>query len=120
MTNEQKAAMNKYDTLVHDLALIIARHQIANRGLNFVPHPLDPDADRMAPSFHELARELIAKMDWPPGPIERIAGSRETFDSYQPEALPEHLRWKGDGPPPASWWVGTTKVYRSYADYCSD
>lgn len=36
-------------------------------------------------------------------------------------ALPEHLRWKGEGPMPASWFAADgTKVYRSYADYCMD
>ena len=32
--------------------------------------------------------------------------------------LPENFQWKGEGPAPASWWVGNTKVYRSYEDYC--
>lgn len=46
----------------------------------------------------------------------------KTYDlnTYRPETLPEHLRWKGEGPPPAYWYVGNTKVYRSYADYCDD
>jgi hypothetical protein len=49
----------------------------------------------------------------------------EDLSKYQPELLPEHLRWKGDGPPPASWEAKgkdgvTTKVYRSYSDYCDD
>lgn len=44
---------------------------------------------------------------------------------YKPDDLPEELRWKGEGPPPASWWAvdkngERTKVYRSYADYCDD
>jgi len=34
--------------------------------------------------------------------------------------LPEHLRWKGPGPAPASWMVNGVKVYRSYEDYCDD
>lgn len=40
--------------------------------------------------------------------------------------LPEWARWKGEGPPPASWWAYNpytcerTKVYRSYEDYCDD
>ncbi len=42
----------------------------------------------------------------------------EDLTSYKPETLPEHLRWKGEGPPPASWYAHGTKVYRSYADYC--
>jgi len=44
----------------------------------------------------------------------------ERLDEYDPESLPEHLRWKGERPPPAYWYVGNTKVYRSYADYCDD
>ncbi len=45
------------------------------------------------------------------------------LDKYDPEKLPPELRWKGDGPAPASWWAKDkngvqTKVYRSYADYC--
>lgn len=36
------------------------------------------------------------------------------------QAIPEHLRCPGTGPVPASWMVGNTKVYRSYADYCDD
>jgi hypothetical protein len=38
----------------------------------------------------------------------------------EPDDLPEHLRWKGEGPAPAYWYVGSTKVYRSYEDYCDD
>lgn len=30
------------------------------------------------------------------------------------------LQWMGDGPPPAHWWAGGIKVYRSFADYCDD
>lgn len=41
-------------------------------------------------------------------------------DGDDPDEMPEHLRWKGEGPPPASWYVGNTKVYRSYEDYCDD
>lgn len=45
----------------------------------------------------------------------------EDLTAYKPESLPEHLRWIGDGPPPASWYAADgTKVYRSYADYCDD
>lgn len=36
------------------------------------------------------------------------------------DEIPEHLRYPGGGPAPASWFVGNTKVYRSYADYCDD
>jgi hypothetical protein len=45
---------------------------------------------------------------------------QKRLDVYYPEDLPEHLRWKGEGPPPACWYVGSIKVYRSYADYCDD
>lgn len=31
--------------------------------------------------------------------------------------LPDHLKWKGPGPAPASWMVDGVKVYRSYEDY---
>lgn len=37
---------------------------------------------------------------------------------YVAAALPEHLRWKGEGPPPRRWSAGGGIVYRSYADYC--
>lgn len=48
--------------------------------------------------------------------------SAEDLAARRAEAagLPEHLQWKGDGPMPASWMVGSTKVYRSFADYCDD
>ena len=37
------------------------------------------------------------------------------------QKLPEHLRWKGEGPPPARWTAADeTIVYRSYADYVMD
>lgn len=37
------------------------------------------------------------------------------------EELPEHLRWKGEGPMPAKWKADDgTIVYRSYEDYCGD
>lgn len=42
-------------------------------------------------------------------------------DAANEADLPEHLRWKGDGPAPASWFAADgTKVYRSYRDYCDD
>ncbi|MDE1149687.1 MAG: hypothetical protein PW843_24310 [Azospirillaceae bacterium] len=35
------------------------------------------------------------------------------------DAPPEHLRWPGPGPAPASWWAADgTKVYRDYDAYC--
>jgi hypothetical protein len=37
---------------------------------------------------------------------------------YVAAALPENLRWRGEGPPPSSWYASGTKVYRSYSDYC--
>lgn len=45
----------------------------------------------------------------------------DTKDEKPADELPEHLRWKGKGDPPASWYaVDGTKVYRSYEDYCDD
>lgn len=52
--------------------------------------------------------------------ITPVASHGHTLNEYNPEALPEHLRWKGPGEPPAYWWADGTKVYRSYADYCDD
>lgn len=46
--------------------------------------------------------------------------------AYKPETMLEWMLWKGDGPPPASWYAvnpktgENTKIYRSYADYCDD
>lgn len=51
----------------------------------------------------------------------RLMGDGSTLTSvHWAESLPEPLRWKGEGHPPASWWTGGTKVYRSYEDYCDD
>lgn len=36
---------------------------------------------------------------------------------YNYEATGGEYDWKGEGPPPASWYVGATKVYRSYSDH---
>lgn len=43
---------------------------------------------------------------------------RQEGYAYRRDELPPHMRWQGDGPPPAYWWVGGVKVYRSYEDYC--
>lgn len=49
-----------------------------------------------------------------------VSKTTEDLMAYKPEDYPEHLRWKGEGPPPPYWWASGTKVYRSYADYCDD
>lgn len=46
--------------------------------------------------------------------------------AYKLETMLEWMCWKGDGPPPASWYAinpktgENTKIYRSYADYVDD
>lgn len=47
------------------------------------------------------------------------AGEPCTMEYVASKQRPE-LNWTGEDPPPASWWVNGTKVYRSYADYCDD
>jgi hypothetical protein len=39
---------------------------------------------------------------------------------YVASAMAPQFRWLGDEPPPASWWVDGTKVYRSLADFHDD
>jgi hypothetical protein len=38
--------------------------------------------------------------------------------AYTAEGKPTD--WQGTSPPPAHWYHGACKVYRSYADYCDD
>jgi hypothetical protein len=51
---------------------------------------------------------------------------RHTDERPPSDELPEWAQWKGEGPPPAYWWAtdpetgASTKVYRSYEDYCDD
>lgn len=54
------------------------------------------------------------------GEENEAANPPQDLTKYVPDDLPEEFRWKGEGPPPAYWYVGSTKVYRSYADYCDD
>lgn len=48
---------------------------------------------------------------------DKCADSKCLF-RYNEDDTPEHLRWRGSWPPPASWIACGTKVYRSYGDYC--
>lgn len=37
---------------------------------------------------------------------------------YDAKQYEPHLRWKGEGAPPARWWAGGTLVYRTFSDFC--
>ena len=65
------------------------------------------------------AAKVVAKVCWRCG-VSHLRTNETRTPSPADAETPEHLHWKGEGPPPASWWVGNTKVYRSYEDYCDD
>jgi len=73
----------------------------------------------MTPAEIAAQRESLARAMKEPSDSDL---SQEELASRRAEAdkLPDDLRWKGDGPAPASWYAGDTKVYRSYADYVDD
>lgn len=37
---------------------------------------------------------------------------------YDASKYPPHHRWRGEGPPPRTWYAGGSVVYRSFADSC--
>lgn len=97
----------------------------------------DPECDscRIIHSLGQLEQEMNAQLGIVPVPT--VIGltyadpsNEEVWDEETDEVeetfhLAEWAQWKGDGPMPKSWEAispegVTTKVYRSYQDYCND
>lgn len=99
----------------------------------FANHDPECVSCRLIQSFNQMERELHATLGIVPAP--HIIGltyaelpDEEIFDDdFEPEEtfhVESWAQWKGDGPMPKSWEAVspegvTTKVYRSYQDYCA-
>lgn len=74
---------------------------------------------KMTPEMEQAQRESWVRALRDPCDSELTAEDLAKRHEAAKQIEPQY-RWKGEGPPPASWYVGNTKVYRSYEDYCDD